>query len=177
MKLKFFVAGLTLLLAVWGHASHNYIVKTANVEEAAEELFFQSGEWPLPVRVAPFPIRDIVGGWDLGPNKPVLEISRPVKGPNGFHVDITLVDKVTQKVIANGPARVIGDVLVADNIRLGPTKIYMQMVSLIPPKNSVEDRNQEKVVYMYIHDKQDRSRRAQFRIKKVYNYNYDFTDI
>ena len=130
-------------------------------------LFYETGEWPLPVRVVPFPMKDIVGGWDLGPKKPVMEISNPKKYPNGHFVDVKMIDKVTGNIIANGPGRVVGDVLVADDLQMGATKIYLQMVSLIPPKNSIEAKRNEKMVYVYILDKLDRSRHAQFRIRKI----------
>lgn len=170
MKLKNLVLGLTLVMVSFANASYGYNKEANSPREASDYLFFQSGEWPLPVRVAPFPIKDVVGGWDLGPGKPVLEITKPLRGPDGYHVDVSLIDKITQEIIANGPGRVVGDVLIANSIRMGGTKIYMQMVSLIPPKSSAADVKQEKMYYMYIFDKQDRSRRAQFRIKKVYDY-------
>lgn len=162
MKLKLL---LTLILVNFGWGSANASFHSDH--NSPKTLFYKNGEWPLPVKIAPFPIKDVLGPWDMGPDKPIMVIEDGGAYPGGWFVDIKLIDKEKGTIIAQGPGRLIDDILVGDDIQMGATKLYMQLASLVPPKNSAEAKNNEKIYMVYVLDKEDRRRSAQFRIRKI----------
>ncbi|MEC9282216.1 MAG: hypothetical protein VX642_05860 [Bdellovibrionota bacterium] len=162
------LAVLTVLMGWQSALAEENAPKKYQVETALQMRLMKSGEWPLP-RIAPFPIRDIVGQWGIQPNDNVV-IDVKYVGTDSFNrhkVDVRMFDRETGMLVGRGPALVSNNILRSYNLNYGNQPFYFEMVSLVPPKNSAEAKNNEKMVYAYLQNHNDQKQVATVRIKKI----------
>ena len=128
----------------------------------------KSGEWPLP-RIAPFPIGDILGQWELEPGAGiVIRIDYVGVDPFERHkVEVKIYDISSGLQVGRGPGLVANNVLRAERIQYADQYLYLEMASLVPPKDSFEDKNKERMVFVYLESRENSRQKVSLRVKKI----------
>lgn len=166
--IKLIITAVVMFLMSWQVTLAEETANNNYPETAVQMRFMKSGEWPLP-RIAPFLTTDIVGQWIIQPhNTEVIDVRYVgTDNHNRDHVDIRLYDRQSGMLIGRGPALVTKNILRSYNLNYKNQPFYFEMVSLIPPKNSKEAKNNEKMIYAYFESRNDENLADTLSIKKI----------
>ena len=158
---------ISVLAACFSYTPVQAMIHTQQPLYQVQYELMKSGEWPLP-RIAPFPIRDILGQWEVENGNIIINIEYIGTDQFGRHkVDVKLFDRTTGLLVGNGPGMVANNVLRSYDLTYANQPFYLEMASLVPPKNSFEDRHNKRMVYVYIQSQKNTKAAGSARVKKI----------
>ncbi|MFK8136942.1 MAG: hypothetical protein AB8E15_01155 [Bdellovibrionales bacterium] len=126
----------------------------------------KGGDWPLPIKPAPFPLKDIDGIWDvIGEKNPYIEIKYLHKLGKQHLVQVSMIDKESERKIATSLGRMNSDRLVS-TFYMNKSEFNFEIRSFYPPKNSIEAIRKQKLMVLKVYT--DRNQKGEFlSLKKL----------